>query len=224
MSGQHFPNTMRTWIDERLSRGDHGLEEVHGHIMDVYYRPLTIYCQGSSLRHIAECEEIVSGFFVSYVHRLDYLERWRTSGIRLRRWLMNGLHLHAKDLRKQQQRHGRASGMIEEEVSEPGADAERIMARAMLQEIARLAMEKTRAEAAESGSEAHVELFHRYEVGGEPIESLARSQGVEVPRAHVMIRTARRRFVRHVRDLLERDGVAPEQIDSEVRSLLEESA
>jgi hypothetical protein len=101
----HFPTTQQTWILDRLAEGHGGSSALRSHLMEWYRGPLVAYARGSSLRTVAEPDEHVHGFFVSFLERPGALERWAESGTRLRRWMMNGLLLHARGLRRDNRAH-----------------------------------------------------------------------------------------------------------------------
>ena len=65
-------------------------------IMSLYFGPLLAYA-----RRIARREpiELVCDFFAERVARAEYLRSWRSSGLRLRSWLMNGLWFYAREVR-----------------------------------------------------------------------------------------------------------------------------
>jgi hypothetical protein len=79
--------------------------------MTRYREPLLAYARGSTLRQLAEPDELVHGFFASFLGRPGSLERWAESGTRLRRWMMNGLVLHARGLRRDASRNRETGGL-----------------------------------------------------------------------------------------------------------------
>jgi len=110
MSQAEFPTTHATWIAAQLSRGEAGRTEVHDHVMRRYAAPLRAYVLGSTLRTLDDADALVNGFFVSRLSRGDYLGKWQESALPLRRWLVNGLLLHARERLREQRR---ASGVCE---------------------------------------------------------------------------------------------------------------
>lgn len=106
-----FPSTALTTLLGQLQRGDPSVHsELRARIMSRYAEPLAVYAGGSSLRAIAEPRELVNGFFAHALSRTDFFTRYQSSGMRLRRWLMNGLLLHARGVIRDRVRHQRREG------------------------------------------------------------------------------------------------------------------
>src|SRR5882672_12709738 len=93
-----FPRTLGTWIGRKLQEGKAGRAEVNRHLMSVYAWPLQVYFRGSSDRWLGEPEDIVQGFFADRLDREEFLPGCQESGLRLRRWLMNGFCFYLKEL------------------------------------------------------------------------------------------------------------------------------
>lgn len=97
---QRFPTTHATWVHDARSDDDAVLARLAARIIERYAQPLEACAQGSSLREIAEPRELVQGFLVAKFASADatraYLAAWNASGLTLRRWMMNGLLLHAR--------------------------------------------------------------------------------------------------------------------------------
>ena len=103
----HFPTTELTTLlrglrtvlldgaQPRVSAAHAQLAET---IMSRYAAPLEAYARGSTLREIAEPADLVHGFFASSLADATYFTRYQASGMRMRRWLMNGLLLHARSV------------------------------------------------------------------------------------------------------------------------------
>ena len=102
-----FPTTQLTALleDLRTLDGDTRRARFAESIMARYAQPLEIYARGSSLREIAEPAELVHGFFAHALADHAFLERFLASGMRLRRWLMNGLLRGANRLRLPRRHH-----------------------------------------------------------------------------------------------------------------------
>ena len=95
-----FPTTHLTGLLTELRAAPEG--EAHARlaalVMTRYAHPLELYARGSTLRFIAEPLDLVHGFFASALADPAYFARYHASGMRLRRWLMNGLLLHARSV------------------------------------------------------------------------------------------------------------------------------
>ena len=96
----HFQTTHQTWILDRIAEGSGGAPTLRVNLMERYREQLLAYARGSTLRQLAEPDELVHGFFAAFLARDGAIERWAESGTRLRRWMMNGLVLHARGLRR----------------------------------------------------------------------------------------------------------------------------
>jgi DNA-directed RNA polymerase specialized sigma24 family protein len=215
-----FPNTMRTWIHARLDEGNAGRDLVNKHIMSVYSHPLKVYFLGSSLRTLGEAEDMVAGFFASRLDREGYFDQWQESGLRLRRWLMNGFLFHLREEIRRQKRDGKSSlgeDPITPMTDSPDADFDRAWAIAMVRDAwsdASMSCEK-------DGLGDHWRLFIRHHVEGLPYKEFVDEFEVSPSQAAVMVRTATTRFKNAVRDRILIDGVRESEVNSEIERLME---
>lgn len=220
---QYFPETQIGWLEERLDEGQDSYSEINAHIMHVYYRPLQYYFLGlKGLRNLGEPEDIVNGFFADRLSRQDFMPKWRESGLRLRRWLMNGLHFYLKERIRAQNRDRPSSAPVEElqvaiEPTNPEGDFEREFANSIVTE----ALKRVQDICKSKGLLDHWDIFIRHHYHSESYKDFAHEYRVEPVRASVMARTVRDRFRAVIRDLLIDDGVKPNDIECEIRSLLE---
>jgi len=214
-----FPATLVTWINERLDAGDEGRREVCSHVMDVYADPLRIYLLGSSFRNAGEPDEIINGFFANRLSRPEYLEGWRSSDKRLRRWLINGLIFYVKEEFRRRKRTGSPLSEEAEAELEAPEDHYRAFDQAWAASIVRRAM----AEAAEccrrESLEEHWDIFVRHHVQQQPYSTCCQDHGVDAARAAVMARTAASRFREAVRRQVSLDGADGGAIDEELEGL-----
>jgi DNA-directed RNA polymerase specialized sigma24 family protein len=215
-----FPNTLNSWIVRKLDEGGPSLAEVNRHVMSVYARPLKVYFLGSSERHLGEPDDIVNGFFESRLSHDDFLSKWRESGMRLRRWLMNALCFYLKEVRRRNRRDAVAGENDDEPVSFTG-DPDAEIDRTFVVELVREALRRAGEQCVEEGMGAHWDVFLRHHHHGESYDHIAGEIGVTRARAEVMGRTATRRFRKVIRDLLAADGVPEDELDREIESLLE---
>lgn len=215
-----FPNTLNSWIVGKLAEGGPSRGEVNRHVMTVYARPLKVYFLGSSERHLGEPDDIINGFFESRLSHDDFLTKWRESGMRLRRWLMNALCFYLKEVRRKNRRDAVASDNDDDPVSFTG-DPDAEIDRTFVIELVREALRLTGECCAEDGLSAHWDVFLRHHHQGEGYDRIAEEIGVTRARAEVMGRTATRKFRKVIRDLLAADGVPEDELDREIESLLE---
>jgi DNA-directed RNA polymerase specialized sigma24 family protein len=225
-----FPTTHATWIAEQLARGADGRAEVHDHIMRRYAAPLRAYVLGSSLRTLDDADALVNGFFVTRLSRGDYIARWRESSLPLRRWLVNGLLLHARErLREQRKASGGCDGCacgtgcapVDSIALEPSAfeQFERAWSRALLGDACSLAQREL---VAEGDGEAW-EVFRRHYLDGLEYADIGLQLRITAAEARTCARRASYRFERALRQLLEDEGVARDDLDEEIAWLMEVS-
>ncbi len=215
-----FPKTMGTWIDRRLKEGAVGRELVNSHIMSVYAHPLKIYYLGSSFRTLGEADDMVDGFFASRLQKQGYFDQWQESGLRLRRWLINGFIFHLKEEIRRRKRNDGSSleeGMDVPDTVDPGQAFERAWALSMVQD----AWREAAASCEEQGLDDHWQLFIRHHVDGLPYRRIVDEFDVTPSQAAVMVRTATGRFKDAIRLRIILDGVHEDDVDGELQRLME---
>ena len=218
-----FPSTLLTWISHRQDEGATGRREINRHVMAVYGEPLLIYLRGHTLRWLGEPEELIDGFFANRLDREDFFAKWQASGLRLRRWLMNALNLYLMEVRRSRQQTARGrSAELDDEQWTGGDSPEKIVDRAFAQSIVRQALQQAQQRCKAKRLEEHWGVFMRHYYEGQKYDAFAGEYGVEPARAAIMARTATRVFRAALRNLLARDGTAPERIDEEIQALLED--
>lgn len=221
-----FPTTHATWIAAQLARGDEGRAEVHDHLMRRYAAPLRAYVQGSSLRTVDDADALVNGFFVTRLSRADYLAKWRETSLPLRRWLVNGLLLHARErIREQRKATGACDGCGCSSPCEVGLEPsafesfERAWSRALLGDACSLAQRELVAE----GDGDAWEVFRRHFLDGIEYADIGMQLRITAAEARNRARRASYRFERALRQLLEDEGVARDDLDEEIAWLMEVS-
>ena len=114
-----FPTTQATWcetlLDARVAGATRAraLEDMRVALMARYAGPLAVFVRGSSLSKFGEPAEIVNGFFASRLSDARFLEAWAASGMRLRRWLMNGILFYGQGLARDRARAAARGGAVE---------------------------------------------------------------------------------------------------------------
>ncbi len=192
-------------------------EELGRFLMETYARPLSLYLSATSYRQLGDCDDLVAGFFASRLSRREWIERWAESGMRLRRWLVNGMLLFMKE---ELRRRGRER--VAEAGDEPASSSmERLFDRAYAREVVRLACEQAAAACEAEGLSLHWSLFLRHHVEGRSYAALAADEGTSEGRVTGLVRTAAGRFRAAVARLLVRDGASREELDLEISQLLE---
>lgn len=220
MPNDHFPDTQSTFIFNCLGSQPPREAELRRHLMSVYAAPLRAYFMGTSYRKLTDADEIINGFFIDRLGRSNFIPDWRSSGMKLRRWLMNAMHFYLKEYTRSLKRFGSAGGEMLE--AHPASEDE--LAAAMDREFVRSVVRRAMAIAEEScsrdGFGQHYMLFCQYYIEARSCDELGARTGLGAERVWVMVRTGQRRFVRALRDLLADDGVPPERVDEEIAALL----
>jgi DNA-directed RNA polymerase specialized sigma24 family protein len=222
MKPDAFPNTLNTWIGNKLGAGIDGRQDINRHIMEVYGWPLLVYLRGHSGRHLGEPEELIHEFFADRLDRQDFFVQWQQSGLALRRWLMNALNFYLKEHRRRLTSREKPGTEITSDLYVTDARPEQAMDRAFAQSIVAEALNKSREHCEANGLGAHFTIFMQHFYEGRRYEDIAPDHGIDAARAAVMARTASRAFRTVLRDMFDRDGTAPEDIDREIQTLREE--
>jgi hypothetical protein len=214
-SNDAFPSTDRTALVELLLRDPSARAEAVRTVMDRYVHPLSVYVQGSSLRAVGDHVDLVQGFLADRFGRRDYLDQWAESGLPLRRWLINGLHLYAKE--EQRKRRPLGESFVGDFAVERIPSAEAAWARELLAQ----ACEVVSHELSASGHGKAWDVFRRHFIDGRSYSQLQDEFGMR-PSA---LAEASRRVSIHLREavriLLVRDGVKPADVEAELRQMLQ---
>ena len=216
----HFPTTEQTWLLDRLAEGHGGSSARRDHIMTRYREPLLAYARGSSLRTVAEPDELVHGFFVAFFERPDGLERWAESGTRLRRWMMNGLVLHARGIRRDAGRNRETVGLDAAAAATASLQsAEEAFEAAWARSLLSDAATAVQAELASEGRSMAWDLFARHIIDGRPYAECCPPLGYTVEDGRTVTRMVSIRIRRTLRELLLQEGTPETEIGAELRAL-----
>lgn len=210
-----FPSTHATWLVQRVHRAP---DEARAHIMSRYHEPLCAYVRASSLRTLGEPAELVNDFLASRVGDAAYLARWSTSGMPLRRWLVNGLITHARNRAQTEARRRSARVEVDPAVVAESPESSALLAleRAWAMRVMIEAHDRVRSEFDADGKSAWWELFRLHSVQGLGYAQAAAATGVPPGSASHINRVVAMRLRDVLRALLERDGVPPDEIDREL--------
>ena len=217
-----FPTTRRSWIARTIAKGPEGAREVAQVIIATYRDPLTWYARSIPTFGELDPEDVVHDFLTNKVTEPDYFHAWARSGFTLRRWLINGYHFRLKDRRRQttthrQLIHGAALELASEVDETRFADFEREWARGLV----RRAVMQTEDYCRTRDLEDHWSVFKRHHIDGVPYRDLVDTYQLPARRLARMSRTAADRLRTVVQELLERDGVGPDDVAFEIARLLE---
>ncbi|MCX5651360.1 MAG: hypothetical protein NTU45_08230 [Planctomycetota bacterium] len=216
----HFPTTQQTWLFDRLAEGHGGSSAIRDHLMTRYREPLLAYARGSTLRTVAEPDELVHSFFVAFFERPDAMQRWAESGTRLRRWMMNGLVLYARGIRRDAGRNRETVGLdaaAAATASLPSAEEafEAAWARSLLSDAATA----VQAELVSEGRSAAWDLFARHIIDGRPYAECCPPLGYTVEDGRTVTRMVSIRIRRTLRELLLQEGTPEAEIGRELEAL-----
>lgn len=195
-------------------------------IMRRYAEPLAVYARGSSLRELAEPADLVHGYFAQALADPAFLERYLASGMRLRRWLMNGLLLHARGVARDRARAARREGMPIDAAPEASIAAapdaggvgafDRAWALALLSEACASVESSLVAE----GRDRAWTVFRRHAIDGRSYADLERETGLGRQQMADLVRGVTRRLRERVLELLaDEGGDAAEELRDVLRLL-----
>jgi DNA-directed RNA polymerase specialized sigma24 family protein len=221
-SSSRFPTTRRSWITRMLARGPEGEQEVARFVMSAYLLPLKSYARSLPGWGELDHEDAVHDFLANKVNVPDYFVGWSKSGRPLRRWLVNGFHFRLKDRRRKattdRQRTEAAAPELLSEIDDARfAEFERTWA----QDLIRRAVERAATECEARGLGDHWEVFKRHHIDGLTYRELVGPYRLPPRRLARMSRTAADRLRVVIQELLERDGVGPDDVAAEIARLLE---
>ena len=228
MQHDQFPSTHATQIIELLASGAAGQSKVRSDVMARYHAALTIYARGSSLAHVMDADELVNTFFATRLSREDFFEHWRASGLRLRKWLINGLHFCAREqhrMQRQQHRRWRSIADSPENDLVVSADAsnaaERAFDHARATHILAHCADVIRASFALRDQPQAWECFRRHHVDGASYRVIAAERGLTVRALNSMVRAVTAELRSAVRAELLREGITEDELDQELNHIEE---
>jgi DNA-directed RNA polymerase specialized sigma24 family protein len=213
-----FPTTHATWL---IDRSAYAPNEARAHVMSRYFDPLCAYARASSLRAVGEPTELVNDFFAARLSDDAYLARWSTSGLPLRRWLVNGLITHARnraaaELRRQSKAPATDPATLASAVASPEPAGLLALERAWAMRVMIEAHDRVRSEFDADGKSAWWELFRLHSVQGLGYADASQAAGVPFTSASHINRVVATRLRDTLAALLARDGVAPDEVEQEL--------
>jgi hypothetical protein len=221
-----FPTTHATWLGEHLRTAP---DEVRTHVMERYFEPLCVYARASSLRLRGEPAELVGAFFAARLADPAYLERWTSSGLPLRRWLANGLLLHARNASLAARRRAEQDLASTDELARVAAlraidhetNALLALERAWAVRTVTEAHERVRLELDREGRGDWWELFRLHSLHDMPYAKACEIARIAPTNATNVHRAVTTRLREALRAILLRDGVAADAIDAELAGMQE---
>ena len=219
-----FPSTHDSWLCQMLDGPPEQVERAAVALMARYRDPLRVYFEGSSFGRLGvqglidfgDAEELVHGFLANRLARADFLAAWRRSGMRLRRFVMNGflfyLREQARAARRRRLREQRAEPADEGLSEDATTDFERTWALSVVREASEMAA----ASLESRGRGMHWRLFVRHFVDGVPYGDLVEPFGLTPSQAASAARDVAFELRRCMRVVLSRDGITESDLGPEL--------
>jgi len=219
-----FPSTHATWITVQLDRiaadpsadAPDALRELRDHVMRRYYEPLSAYLSATGYRDVDAPSALVAGYFVERFTDAKSLVKWRSSGLPLRRWLMNGLLLWVRgEIRRRRSREGRETA-LPSNLAASGASAEEVFEREWARSIVSDACELVARELEAGGDSRRWRLFARHVIDGRTYDEIAGEEGCTAADARNAARFVRTRIDGALERLLLDEGVPAAEVRQEL--------
>lgn len=221
-----FPTTQATWLLTLAGDGIAGAERARAAenmrfaLMERYAEPLAIFVRGSSLARLGEPAEIVNGFFASRLSDARFLEGWARSGMRLRRWLMNGILFYGQGLARDRMRAQQRSGALEprelDRLEGASASGEIDFDRAWALAVVREATARAEQQLGAQGRATDFEIFRRHAIDGQPYAAFAASLGRTEQQCAGATRLVAQRVRAALAELLREEGVDEPELEDEI--------
>lgn len=220
-----FPSTHTSWLCQVLDGPPEKIQRAAVGLMSRYRDPLRIYFKGSSfgrlsvqgLTEFGDPEDLVHGFLANRLARADFLAAWRRSGMRLRRFVMNGFLFYLRAQARAARRR-----RIREQKSDPAEygrtfdDSTTEFERAWALSVVREASDMAAAGLQTRGRGVHWQLFLRHFVDGVPYGELVEPFGLTPSQAASAARDVAFELRRCIRTVLSRDGITETDLGPEL--------
>jgi hypothetical protein len=230
-----FPTTHATFLEtllvtlpegnprepsQRGSTGDEAAETARRHVMERYAEPLEVFVKGSSLARLGEPKELVNGFLASRLSDAEYLRAWPRSGMRFRRWLMNGMLFYGQGIARDRARaQARGSNTPVDTLDTRAgsvAAAEEHFERAWALAVVREATARVEAELAHEGRSDDFDIFRRHAIDGQPYAVFAAEVGRTAQQCAGATRLVAQRVRARLTEVLREEGVPEAELDDEI--------
>lgn len=222
-----FPTTHATALLTLVSSEGAGAEQAKAAgiaLMRRYADPLTVFVRGSSLARLGEPEEIVNGYFATRLSDeaaiIEFLTKWNASGMRLRRWLMNGILFYGQGLARDRVRAQQRGGSVEPSALDrregTAGSGETDFERAWALAVVREATARAEIELLDEGRSIDFDIFRRHAIDGHPYAAFARELGRSEQQCAGATRLVAQRVRAKLAELLVEEGVPAAEIDAEI--------
>jgi len=226
MQHSAFPTTQATWLRTLVGEGVADAERANAAetariaVMERYTEPLAVFVRGSSLARLGEPNEIVNGFFAARLSDAAFLEGWARSGMRLRRWLMNGILFYGQGMARDQARAAARGGAVEPRELDrregAGATGELDFERAWALAVVREATARVEAELLAEGRAVEFDIFRRHAIDGQPYAAFAGEVGRTPQQCAGATRLVAQRVRTALAEVLREEGVPEAELDDEI--------
>lgn len=229
-----FPTTHATWletilIDDRAMSDTQNsdtasaakrAQQARFHVMERYAAPLEVFVKGSSLARLGEPSELVNGFFAARLSDANYLRAWPASGMRFRRWLMNGMLFYGQGLARDRARAAaRGTTVAAEELdlrAGTASAAEEDFERAWALAVVREATTRVEAQLLDEGRAVEFAIFRRHAIDGQPYAAFAGEVGRTPQQCAGATRLVAQRVRTVLAEVLCEEGVPEAELDDEI--------
>jgi DNA-directed RNA polymerase specialized sigma24 family protein len=219
-----FPSTHDSWLCQVLDGPPHQVGRAAVALMARYREPLLVYFKGSSFGRLGvqglidfgDSDELVHGFLAGRLARGEFLAAWRRSGMRLRRFVINGflfyLREQARAARRRRKREQRSEPADDGQSDSSTTEFERSWALSVMREASDMAAERLESR----GRGSHWQLFVRHFVDGVPYGDLVEPFGLTPSQAASAARDVAFELRRCMRAVLSRDGITETDLRPEL--------
>jgi hypothetical protein len=219
-----FPSTHDSWLCEMLDGPPEQVQRAAVALTARYREPLRVYFEGSSfarlgvqgLTDFSEAEELVHGFLAGRLARAEFLTAWRRSGMRLRRFVINGFLFYLREQSRTARRRRCREQRVDPADGGAGEDSVTEFDREWALAVVREASDMTAARLTDRGRAKHWELFVRHFVDGVPYGDLVEPFGLTPSQAASVARDVAFELRRCLRLVLSRDGITEADLGPEL--------
>lgn len=215
--------------DAREKAREEARRALRTHLLERYHRPLAVLLRAHAPALADEAEDIVHGFLAEALGRTSdaperFVARFEASGMRLRRWMANGLLFHARGVLRDRQRERLrfAARELDELDARLAPAADEAFERAWAQSIVREAcarVEEALRESSRGRTDIAWRVFWRHAIEGRAYAELAGEFGLSPQALADLVRGVSRRVRAEIERTLLDEGVPGPEIAAEVARL-----
>jgi RNA polymerase sigma-70 factor (ECF subfamily) len=231
---KRFETTRWSVVLKAQQGSTRGVRQALSTLLEAYWEPIYAYIRRRGYT-VEEAEDLTQGYFLLLLEK-DYLDGVHPSKGRLRSFLLaSAKHFLANEWDKEQALK-RGGGIQKIPLDTTGAEGryrehavealspDKVFERQWALAVLERALEGLRCKAVEAGTDRQFERLRPYLVGGEvktPYKSAAEDLGMSEGAVKTAVHRLRRRFGRLLRAEIAETVAQPEDVDAELRHLLE---